>query len=79
MILEVSIIIQLRYFREKNGLTQKELAKKVGLSWNTIWNYENGRREPRLHDLKKFAEIFNCTIDELVNPSLPPKAGGDQQ
>lgn len=79
MTMEVSTIIQLRYFREKNGWTQKELAQKVGLSWNTIWNYEKGRREPRLQDLKKFAEIFNCTIDELVNPSLPPKAGGDQQ
>jgi len=72
-------IIRLRCFREKMGWTQKDLAEKVGLSETTIWNFENGRREPRLKDLKKFAEVFNCTIDELINPTLPPKTGGDQQ
>lgn len=75
----VVTIIRLRYFRMKMGWTQKDLAEKVGLSETTIWNFENGRREPRLQDLKKFAEVFNCTIDELVNPTLPPKTGGDQQ
>jgi len=75
----VTKIRQLRCFREKMGWTQRDLAEKVGLSETTIWNYENGRREPRLQDLKKFAEVFNCTIDELVNPTLPPKTGGDQQ
>ena len=75
----VTKIRQLRCFREKMGWTQRDLAEKVGLSETTIWNYENGRREPRLQDLKKFAEVFNCTIDELINPTVPPKTGGDQQ
>jgi len=75
----VITIRQLRCFREKMGWTQRDLAKKVGLSETTIWNYENGRREPRLQDLKKFAEVFNCTIDELVNPIVPPKTGGSQR
>jgi len=75
----VTIIRQLRCFREKMGWTQRDLAEKVGLSETTIWNYENGRREPRLQDLKKFAQIFNCTIDELINPTVPPKTGGSQR
>ncbi|WP_414631927.1 helix-turn-helix domain-containing protein [Aminobacterium sp. UBA5514] len=66
----MAIIKQLKFLREKKGLTQGQLAEKAGLSLNTIWNFENGKREPRMSDLLKFAEIFNCTIDELINPTL---------
>ncbi|WP_350449601.1 helix-turn-helix domain-containing protein [Aminobacterium mobile] len=62
---------QLKILREKEGLTQAQLAEKAKLSPNTIWNFENGRREPRMSDLQKFASIFNCTIDELINPTQP--------
>lgn len=38
----------IRFLREKNGLTQNDLGRKVGISQQSINNYENERREPKL-------------------------------
>ena len=34
---------QIRNIRKEKGLTQKELARRVGLSWQTISNVENNK------------------------------------
>ena len=52
--------------RKKYNMTQKELAKKLGVGASCISNYENGVREPSILILIKLSEIFHCTIDELV-------------
>lgn len=52
--------------RKKSGLSQKELADKLHVSQQSISQWEKGLREPSIEMLKKLAEIFNCTIDELV-------------
>ena len=38
--------LDIKYLRQKLGVTQKELAKMVGVSENTIQNWEYGRRIP---------------------------------
>ena len=53
-------------FRKKSGLSQSQLAKKLNVSQQSISQWENGTREPSIEMLKKLAEIFGCTIDELV-------------
>jgi transcriptional regulator with XRE-family HTH domain len=70
---EVKLMESLKKFREAKGITQAELATLVGLSHNTICNFENGHREPRLSDLIAFSKVFGCSVDDLVNPphSLP--------
>lgn len=66
----------IREHRDAMRMTQEQLAKKIGLSTMTIARYEAGSREPRATELKKMAEIFGCTIDDLVNPT-PPPAGSE--
>lgn len=61
----------IRYFREKAGLTQGQLAEKMGMALDSISRYENNKREPRASDLRHMAEIFNCTVDDLLNPTPP--------
>lgn len=67
----------LKVFRTQAGLTQAQLAEKVGLSLNTILNFEKGRREPRSSDLQKIAAALGCGVSELLNPlpSPAPKRG----
>ena len=48
------------------GLSQRQLSRLVGVQQNTISQYEKGKREPSLEVLIKLADIFGCTIDELV-------------
>jgi transcriptional regulator with XRE-family HTH domain len=58
-----------RHFEEARlvkGLTQKELAKKIGTSQSNIARTENGNSLPSLSFLKRVAEAFNTYL-------LPPK------
>ena len=43
------------------GLTQADVAKGAGLSQNTIFAYETGRREPSLGSIKKIADYFGIS------------------
>lgn len=36
------------------------------LSFNFVHQYETGKRQPNLHTLNRFAEIFDCSIDYLL-------------
>lgn len=56
----------LKQKRKERELPLRKVAKAMGVSLNTIFNYENGKREPNLEMLKKLAAFFNCTIDELM-------------
>jgi transcriptional regulator with XRE-family HTH domain len=52
--------------RKEKGLTQKQCAAMFGLPYRTYLHYEYGRREPKYELLKRFADFFGCTIDELL-------------
>ena len=58
--------MKIKEFRQKKKLTQFELALKVGISQSAVAKWENGETIPATKQLIKLAEIFNCTIDELV-------------
>lgn len=59
-------MIGLEKLRCSKQLSRREFAKKLGFSENTIYQYEKGKREPNLETLKKMAQFFGCTIDELI-------------
>lgn len=53
--------------RKKLGLSQEDLAKKVGVSQKSISKYERGTRRPSYETLTAMANLFNVTIDYLLN------------
>ncbi len=53
--------------REQAKMTQAELAIMLGVTEMTISNYERGEREPSIDNLKKMADIFGVTVDELIS------------
>ena len=59
--------MRLRELRKINNLTQKELGKKMGVSAQTILNWENNVYQPSVNELIKLADIFNVSLDYLVN------------
>lgn len=56
----------LRNLRKEKNTTQKQLAKELKISEDTIYNWEKGRSEPSIDDLIKISTFFNITIDFLV-------------
>lgn len=48
------------------GLSQDEMAKKLGVSRSTIGMYETGARKPDSEMLEKIADMFNIDIDYLL-------------
>lgn len=60
----------LKFLRSQQGLTQKQLAEKLGLKQAAIGAYEEERATPPLASLLDIAKIFNVSIDNLVNRDL---------
>lgn len=56
--------------RKKNGLSQEELAEKVGVARQTISKWELGETSPDLKQSKELSKIFNVSLDELVNNDI---------
>lgn len=57
----------LRQLRTKSGMSQEELANKLGLAKSTISMYESGSREPNLENLEAIADIFNVDMNTLTD------------
>ena len=57
---------RIREYRRKNKLTTTELGELVGLASGTISNIENGISSPRIENLEKIADVFGCSINDLL-------------
>ena len=55
-------------YRKDQNMTQRELAKAVGITASAITQYETGARKPDLVTLKKLAAALHCTADQLLEP-----------
>lgn len=56
---------RIQQFRKQAGLTQKQLAERVGVVTGTIQQYELGKREPRFEQLSKIAEALDIAEADL--------------
>ena len=70
---KVNIFIGDRIYtlRNKQGLAQMELAKKLGVSRASIANYESGKQRIQTDDLYRVAQLFNVTPFYLL-PEVEP-------
>lgn len=56
---------KIKNLREQAGLTQEALARELGVSRQTVINWETGRNTPFGRNAKIVADFFGVTIDEL--------------
>ncbi len=57
---------KIKIYRENKNMTQNEIAEILGVKPATVSKYESGTLEPNIESLKRLAEIFNVSIDELI-------------
>lgn len=53
--------------RKELGLTQQELAHKLGVTDRSISRWENGTSTPDIHSLKRLSEILNVSMDAFYD------------
>jgi transcriptional regulator with XRE-family HTH domain len=71
MISENYIGARIRKARERLGISQGELARRLGKSQNTISSYENGTRTFRVSELPQFAEELEVPIAFFFGEEYP--------
>ena len=63
----MSIGERIKNLRKSKGYSQEELAKLINTTDKTISKWENNRLEPNITSLTLMSNIFNISIDYLVN------------
>lgn len=61
----------IRAARKAKGLTQTELAKKVGCKQVEISRWESGKIQPTIESLKAIANALDYPIEKLISPRAP--------
>ena len=57
---------EIKKMRTQNGMTQKQLADKLFVSPQAVSRWENNEVEPSISIIKKLADIFEVTTDEIL-------------
>ena len=57
----------IKSIRLENNLTQKELADRLGVTYQAVSKWENGKNVPDIAIMKQISEEFNVNIDEILN------------
>lgn len=61
---------KLKEIRKNEGLSQEQLAEKIGVSRQAITKWETGKGLPDVENMVIIAEIFKTTLDELLRGSV---------
>ncbi len=62
----MSIGNRIKEYREKAGMTQKEVAEILGVEAKAVSKYELGLAEPNIESLRRLADTFKISVDELI-------------
>lgn len=68
----IQLVANLARYRKARHMTQKELAKMLNISRQAYSNYETGKRTPDIDLLLKISQIYNITLDQLINQPFSP-------
>lgn len=60
----------LKFLRDKMGLTQESLADKMNVSQQSVAKWETGQAMPRADKLPELARILGCDVSELFKKEV---------
>ena len=63
----MTLYLKIKEIREKKGLTQLELANKLGTTYQVISDYERNKRTPSIERAMQLADALECSLDDLVD------------
>ena len=59
--------------RKKSGLSQEDVAEKLGVSRQTVSKWETDETVPDIRQSKRMAVLYHLSLDELINFDLDVK------
>lgn len=62
-------MLRLREYREKIGLRQVDVAKKMNVDQAAVSKWESGETRPSRKYHKKLSKLYGVTVDELLSDS----------
>ena len=65
---------KIKFYRNKKGLTQQQLAEKLGITPQAVGLYEKSRNKPKLETLERFADALGIHVSELLPESVSIQA-----
>ena len=68
---DMTISQNLKDLRRLSGMTQEQVAEKVGLTRQAISSYESGRTQPDLAMLEQLAEVYGAEITDVLYGTGP--------
>ena len=57
--------------RDEQGISQKDLAKSMGVSRQTVYKWEADLSVPEIDKIKSLSQFFGVSCEELLNDSIP--------
>ncbi len=61
----------IRALRQRGGMTQEQVAAKLGVTYQAVSKWENGTNTPDIALLPEIAALFGVTIDALFSLDMP--------
>ena len=58
---------KIKKLRNEKGLTQKDLANLVNVTFQTVSKWENDENEPDVSTLRRLSQLFGCSMDDLLS------------
>lgn len=66
----MSVSSSIKYLREKNGMTQEQLAEKLDVARSAVTQWERGWSNPRMGMIQKIAGVFSVSVSEIVSEDI---------
>lgn len=70
---------KIQEYRKKAGLTQRDLADRLYVTYQAVSRWENDDAEPSIDTLKKICGILNCPIEKLLGMEQQTEAKEDEK
>lgn len=67
---------QIRFYRKRDGISQKELASRLFVSQQAVGKWERNETTPNPDAIVTMAKIFSISTDALLGENLPPTSTG---
>lgn len=65
--MKMNVSAAIKRIRKEKGLSQRQLAELIGVTEQTISNYESGRRSVELEKLEDLADALNVSVETFIS------------